>query len=134
VSSGSELDSDFGSVSMSSPSSYSGICIRLSDDDGGIYPVIISISCLSFRHLIIKVLPLHFKLKIFFASLAAISYNNNSVFLMIVVLVVASLHRLTELGKALEPVLLAAAIFSMSFMSSTVFKDKKPRSFEEFLR
>jgi DNA-binding HxlR family transcriptional regulator len=43
-------------------------------------------------------------------------------------------YRLTDLGKALEPVLLAAAIFSMSFMSSTVFKDKKPRSFEEFLR
>jgi DNA-binding HxlR family transcriptional regulator len=43
-------------------------------------------------------------------------------------------YQLTDLGKALEPVLLAAAIFSMSFMSSTVFKDKKPRSFEEFLR
>jgi DNA-binding HxlR family transcriptional regulator len=43
-------------------------------------------------------------------------------------------YQLADLGKALEPVLLAAAIFSMSFMSSTVFKDKKPRSFEEFLR
>jgi hypothetical protein len=73
------LASGFGFVSMSpSSSSYSGICIRLSnDDDGGdVYPVITSISCLSFRHLIIKVLPLHFKLKIFFASFAAISYNS----------------------------------------------------------
>lgn len=43
-------------------------------------------------------------------------------------------YRLTDLGRALEPVLLVAAIFSMSFMSSTVFKDKRPRHFEEFLR
>jgi hypothetical protein len=67
MSSGSGLASGFGSVSI--PSSYSRICIRLYDDgDGDVYPVIISISCLSFRHLITKVLPLHFKLKIFFAS------------------------------------------------------------------
>jgi DNA-binding HxlR family transcriptional regulator len=43
-------------------------------------------------------------------------------------------YRLTGLGRALEPVLLAAAIYSMGFIPSTVFKDKKPRSFEEFLR
>jgi hypothetical protein len=83
VSSSSGLDSGFGSVSRFS-SSYSSITIRLFDDDGGIYPVITSISCLSYRHLITKVLPLHFKLNIFFASLAAISYNNNnSVFLLV---------------------------------------------------
>jgi DNA-binding HxlR family transcriptional regulator len=43
-------------------------------------------------------------------------------------------YRLTDLGRELEPVLLAAAVFSMNFMSTTVFKDKKSRHFDEFCR
>jgi DNA-binding HxlR family transcriptional regulator len=43
-------------------------------------------------------------------------------------------YRLTDNGRALEPILLAAAIYSMGFMPGIVFKDKKPRSIEEFLR
>jgi DNA-binding HxlR family transcriptional regulator len=43
-------------------------------------------------------------------------------------------YRLTDKGRALEPILLAAAIYSMGFMPGVVFKDKKPRSIEEFLR
>jgi DNA-binding HxlR family transcriptional regulator len=41
-------------------------------------------------------------------------------------------YRLTDLGKALEPVLLTAAIYSMGFMPTIVFKDRKLRSFDEF--
>ena len=41
-------------------------------------------------------------------------------------------YRLTDL--VLEPALLFAAIYSMGFMPTIVFKDEKPRSFEEFLR
>ena len=43
-------------------------------------------------------------------------------------------YRLTDLERALEPALLIAAIYSMGFMPTIVFKDEKPRSFEEFLR
>jgi DNA-binding HxlR family transcriptional regulator len=38
-------------------------------------------------------------------------------------------YGLTELGKAFEPVLLAAGAFSMRYMPELVFKDGKPRSF-----
>jgi DNA-binding HxlR family transcriptional regulator len=38
-------------------------------------------------------------------------------------------YELTDLGKAFEPVLLAAGSFSMRYMSEVVFKDGKPRSF-----
>ena len=43
-------------------------------------------------------------------------------------------YRLTDLERALEPALLFAAIYPMRFMPTIVFKDEKPRSFEEFLR
>ena len=36
-------------------------------------------------------------------------------------------YNLTELGKAFEPVLLAAPSFSMRYMPKVVFKDGKPR-------
>ena len=42
-------------------------------------------------------------------------------------------YRLTDLERALEPALLFAK-YSMGFMPTIVFKDEKPRSFEEFLR
>lgn len=38
---------------------------------------------------------------------------------------------LTDVGKQLEPTLLAAASFSMSYMPKIVFKDGKPRSLKE---
>jgi DNA-binding HxlR family transcriptional regulator len=38
-------------------------------------------------------------------------------------------YELTDLGKAFEPVLLAAGSFSMRYMPEVVFKDGKPRSF-----
>lgn len=38
---------------------------------------------------------------------------------------------LTDVGKQLEPTLLAAASFSMSYMPKIVFKDGKPRSPKE---
>ena len=38
-------------------------------------------------------------------------------------------YELTDLGKAFEPVLLAAGSFSMRYMPESVFKDRKPRSF-----
>ena len=37
-------------------------------------------------------------------------------------------YELTDLGKAFEPVLLAAGSFSMRYMPEVVFKDGKPRS------
>jgi DNA-binding HxlR family transcriptional regulator len=37
-------------------------------------------------------------------------------------------YELTDLGKAFEPVLLAAGSFSMRYMPEIVFKDGKPRS------
>jgi DNA-binding HxlR family transcriptional regulator len=37
-------------------------------------------------------------------------------------------YGLTDLGKAFEPVLLAAGSFSMRYMPELVFKDRKPRS------
>ena len=40
-------------------------------------------------------------------------------------------YGLTDLGKAFEPVLLAAGSFSMRYMPEVVFKDGKPRSFAE---
>ena len=40
-------------------------------------------------------------------------------------------YGLTDLGKAFEPVLLAAGSFSMRYMPKVVFKDGKPRSFVE---
>lgn len=40
-------------------------------------------------------------------------------------------YGLTDLGKEFEPVLLAAASFSMRHMSEVVFKDGKPRHFRE---
>jgi DNA-binding HxlR family transcriptional regulator len=43
-------------------------------------------------------------------------------------------YRLTDMGRTLEPILLAAAIYSMGFMPGVVFKDKKSRSIEEFIR
>ena len=42
-------------------------------------------------------------------------------------------YNLTDLGKAFEPVLLAAASFSMKYMPRVVFKDGKPRVPNEFL-
>ena len=38
-------------------------------------------------------------------------------------------YGLTDLGKAFEPVLLAAGSFSMRYIPEVVFKDGKPRSF-----
>jgi len=38
-------------------------------------------------------------------------------------------YELTDLGKAFEPVLLAAGAFSMRYMPKVVFKDGKHRSF-----
>jgi DNA-binding HxlR family transcriptional regulator len=40
-------------------------------------------------------------------------------------------YGLTDLGKAFEPMLLAAGSFSMRYMPEIVFKDGKPRSFVE---
>jgi DNA-binding HxlR family transcriptional regulator len=40
-------------------------------------------------------------------------------------------YGLTDLGKAFEPVLLAAGSFSMRYMPEVVFKDGKPRSLVE---
>jgi DNA-binding HxlR family transcriptional regulator len=40
-------------------------------------------------------------------------------------------YTLTDLGKEFEPVLLAAASFSMRYMPEVVFKDGKPRHFRE---
>ena len=40
-------------------------------------------------------------------------------------------YGLTDLGKAFEPVLLAAGSFSMRYMPKVVFKDGKPRSLVE---
>lgn len=40
-------------------------------------------------------------------------------------------YKLTDLGKEFEPVLLAAASFSMRYMPKLVFKDGRPRSFME---
>ena len=37
-------------------------------------------------------------------------------------------YELSDLGKAFEPVLLAAGSFSMRYMPEVVFKDGKPRS------
>jgi DNA-binding HxlR family transcriptional regulator len=42
-------------------------------------------------------------------------------------------YHLTDLGKKLEPVLLAAGSFSMSSMPREIFKDGKPRSPEEII-
>jgi DNA-binding HxlR family transcriptional regulator len=43
-------------------------------------------------------------------------------------------YSLTDLGKAFEPVLLAAASFSMKYMPKIVFKDGKPRTPSEVFR
>ncbi len=40
-------------------------------------------------------------------------------------------YKLTDLGKEFEPVLLAAASFSMRYIPKLVFKDGRPRSFME---
>jgi DNA-binding HxlR family transcriptional regulator len=42
-------------------------------------------------------------------------------------------YEMTDLGRELEPVLLAAASFSMRNMSKVVFKDGKPRNPSDFL-
>ena len=42
-------------------------------------------------------------------------------------------YEMTDLGKEFEPVLLAAASFSMKNMPEIVFKDGKPRSAGDFL-
>jgi DNA-binding HxlR family transcriptional regulator len=42
-------------------------------------------------------------------------------------------YEMTDLGKEFEPVLLAAASFSMRNMPKTVFKDGKPRNPVDFL-
>lgn len=42
-------------------------------------------------------------------------------------------YQLTGLGRALEPVLPAAVIYSMGFIPSTVFKDKKPNHLKNSL-
>ena len=42
-------------------------------------------------------------------------------------------YEMTDLGKEFEPVLLAAASFSMRNMSKVVFKDGKPRNPSDFL-
>lgn len=42
-------------------------------------------------------------------------------------------YNLTDLGTAFEPVLLAAASFSMKYMPKVVFKDGKPRVPSELL-
>jgi DNA-binding HxlR family transcriptional regulator len=42
-------------------------------------------------------------------------------------------YELTDLGKEFEPVLLAAASFSMRYMPKIVFKDGKPRTPDDFL-
>ncbi|AIF84754.1 putative transcriptional regulator [Candidatus Nitrososphaera evergladensis SR1] len=42
-------------------------------------------------------------------------------------------YGLTDLGKEFEPVLLAAASFSMRHMPTTVFKDGKPRTPDDIL-
>jgi DNA-binding HxlR family transcriptional regulator len=41
-------------------------------------------------------------------------------------------YEITDLGREFEPVLLAAASFSMKNMPKTVFKDGKPRSPNDF--
>lgn len=43
-------------------------------------------------------------------------------------------YSLTDLGKAFEPVLLAAASFSMKYMPKIVFKDGKPRTASKVFR
>jgi hypothetical protein len=40
---------------------------------------------------------------------------------------------MTDLGREFEPVLLAAASFSMKNMPKIVFKDGKPRNSSDFL-
>jgi DNA-binding HxlR family transcriptional regulator len=42
-------------------------------------------------------------------------------------------YELTDLGKEFEPVLLAAASFSMRHMPKIVFKDGQPRTPDDFL-
>jgi DNA-binding HxlR family transcriptional regulator len=42
-------------------------------------------------------------------------------------------YRLTDLGREIEPILLAAASFSMKRMPKIVFKDGKPRTPDDFL-
>ena len=42
-------------------------------------------------------------------------------------------YSLTDLGRAFEPVLLAAASFSMKHMPKIVFKDGKPREASKLL-
>jgi DNA-binding HxlR family transcriptional regulator len=42
-------------------------------------------------------------------------------------------YEMTDLGKEFEPVLLAAASFSMRNMPKIVFKDGKPRNLSDFL-
>lgn len=42
-------------------------------------------------------------------------------------------YALTEVGRQLEPTLLAAASFSMSCLPKIVFKDGKPRYPEEYV-
>jgi len=42
-------------------------------------------------------------------------------------------YELTDLGKEFEPVLLAAASFSMRHMPKIVFKNGKPRTHDDFL-
>jgi DNA-binding HxlR family transcriptional regulator len=42
-------------------------------------------------------------------------------------------YEMTDLGKEFEPVLLAAASFSMRNMPKIVFKDGKPRNSSDFL-
>jgi DNA-binding HxlR family transcriptional regulator len=42
-------------------------------------------------------------------------------------------YRLTDLGREIEPILLAAASFSMKQMPKIVFKDGKPRTPDDFL-
>ena len=43
-------------------------------------------------------------------------------------------YHLTDLGKKLEPVLVAAGSFSMSSMPNEVFKDGKARKPEEIIQ
>jgi DNA-binding HxlR family transcriptional regulator len=43
-------------------------------------------------------------------------------------------YGLTDLGREFEPVLLAAALYSMKHMAKNVFKDGKPRTQEDILQ
>jgi DNA-binding HxlR family transcriptional regulator len=43
-------------------------------------------------------------------------------------------YEMTDLGKEFEPVLLAAASFSMRNLPKIVFKDGKPRNPADFLK